>query len=82
MQNVWYIKANVDPREAKGPLEREILQALDESDGLSENSLQQHIRNVAELWGVHPQSLSDLHHRVSNALSRLSEQDLIYSVWR
>ena len=82
MQNVWYIKANVDPREAKGPLEREILQALDESDGLSENSLQQHIRNVAELWGVHRTSLDDLHRRVSNALSRLSEQDLIYSVWR
>ena len=82
MQNVWYIKANVDPREAKGPLEREILQALDESDGLSENSLQQHIRNVAELWGVHPHNLGDLHRKVSSALSRLSEQDLIYSVWR
>ena len=82
MQNVWYIKANVDPRKGKGPIEREILQALDESDGLSEDSLQQLGRDVAELWGVHPQSLSGLHRRVSDVLSELRKRDLIFSRWQ
>ena len=80
MQNVWYIKANVDPREAKGPIEREILQTLDESDGLTESVLQQHVRNVAELWGVY--DLGNIRRRVSNALSELSKRGLIFPGWK